>query len=337
MRALATRVVMAGDRAVGVEIQRGRRVHRVRARREVILAASAFNSPKLLMLSGIGPAGELERHGIAVVADRAGVGGNLQDHLEVYVQVACRRTVTLNRHMGLAGKARVGAHWLLARAGFGSGNCVGASNHFESGGFVRGHADRRYPDVQFHFLPAAVRYDGSQPARAHGYQAHVGPMRSRSRGRVRLASADPAEHPLIVFNYMSHVDDWRDFRRAIRLAREIFAQPAFDEFRELELAPGPAVASDTELDEFVAREAESAYHPCGTCRMGDAGDPEAVVDPACRVIGVDGLRVVDSSVFPHITNGNINSPTLMLAERAADLIRGRPILQSLSPAPPQVS
>lgn len=319
-RGLVTRVLIEGERAVGIEIRRGRRTYRLRARREVILAASAFNSPKLLMLSGIGPAAELLRHGIGVVADRAGVGGNLQDHLEVYVQVACRRDVTLNRHLNLAGKARVGAQWLVARDG------IGASNHFESGGFVRSHADRGYPDVQFHFLPAAVRYDGTQPARAHGYQAHVGPMRSKSRGRVRLASDDPGDAPVISFNYMTQVDDWRDFRRAIRLAREIFAQPAFDEFRELELAPGPGVVSDAELDAFVAREAESAYHPCGTCRMGDAGDPEAVVDPSCRVLGVDGLRVVDSSVFPHITNGNINAPTLMLAERAADLIRGRPVL-----------
>ncbi|MFU8817521.1 MAG: choline dehydrogenase [Pseudomonadales bacterium] len=320
VRGFATRVLLHGGRAVGVELLRGRRRVVIRARREVVLAASAFNSPKLLMLSGIGPADELRGHGIRVSASLPGVGANLQDHLETYVQMTCRRPVSLNAHMNLLAKARIGAQWLLTRRG------IGASNHFESGGFARSADNAGYPDVQLHFLPAAVRYDGSRPAVAHGFQAHVGPMRSKSRGRVRLRSADPTAAPVIAFNYMSHPHDWRDFRRCIRMVRNIFAQPAFADWRGAELAPGSQAQSDQELDAFVAAQAESAYHPCGTCRMGDPADGRTVVDPHCRVIGVDGLRVVDSSVFPHITNGNINAPTLMLAERAADLIRAVPRL-----------
>jgi len=315
-RGLAGRIVMQGQRAVGVEVWRRGRAALIRARREVIVAASAFNSPKLLMLSGIGPGDELRRLGIPLTAERPGVGGNLQDHLEVYVQVACRRPITLNPLLSLPGKARVGLQWLLTRRG------PGASNHFESAGFVRSSTEAAYPDVQYHFLPAAVRYDGTRPAEAHGFQAHVGPMRSASRGRVRLHSDDPGAAPRIVFNYLSHDQDWQDFRRCIRLTREIFAQPAFAPFADAELSPGADVRTDAELDAFVAREAESAYHPCGTCRMGDRADEDAVVDPECRVIGVEGLRVVDSSIFPHITNGNLNAPTIMVAERAADLIRG---------------
>jgi len=320
-RGFVERVVVEAGRAVGVVVRRGRRVGLIRARREVILSASAFNSPKLLLLSGIGPADDLAALGIAVAADRPGVGENLQDHLEVYVQMACRRPVTLNAHLNLLGKARVGARWLLTRGG------PGASNHFESAGFLRSGPASPYPDVQYHFLPAAVRYDGTQPARAHGFQAHVGPMLPRSRGRVRLRSADPADPPRIAFGYLSHPDDRAAFRRCLELTRALFAQPAFAEFADGELAPGPDCRSPAELDAFVAREAESAYHPCGSCRMGDAGDEFAVVDPACRVIGVERLRVVDSSVMPTVTNGNLNAPTLMLAERAADLIRGRPPLR----------
>jgi choline dehydrogenase len=315
LRGQATRVVLERGRAVAVEVaRRGRRVV-VRARREVVVAASAFNSPKLLMLSGIGPPDELRRHGIPVRVPRRGVGANLQDHLEVYVQMRCRRPITLNRYLNPLAQLVIGARWLVDHGG------PGASNHFESAGFVRSGDHVAYPDVQYHFLPAAVRYDGSRPARAHGFQAHVGPMRSGSRGRVRLRSSDPAAAPLIAFDYLSRPEDWRDFRRCIRLTRELFAQPAFAPFRDGELSPGPNVRTDDEIDAFVAREAESAYHPCGTCRMGREDDPDAVVDAHCRVIGVAALRVVDSSVFPHITNGNINAPTLMLAERAADLIR----------------
>jgi len=326
LRGLALRLAFTGSRATGVVVGRNGREVLVRARQEVIVAASAFNSPKLLMLSGIGPAGELSRHGIDMIADRPGVGGNLQDHLEVYVQMGCKQPVTLNAHLNLWGKMHVGARWLLTRSG------LGASNHFESAGFLRAFADSGYPDVQYHFLPAAVRYDGSRPARAHGFQAHVGPMRPRSRGRVGLQSADPRGAPRIHFDYLSHPEDRRAFRRCIELTRELFAQPAFAGFADGELSPGEGCRTDAELDAFIAHEAESAYHPCGTCRMGDAGDVDAVVDPACRVIGVDGLRVVDSSVMPSVTNGNLNAPTLMLAERAADLIRGRVPLREAPPA-----
>ena len=317
VRSLARRVVFEDRRAIGVEIARGGRIETVRARREVILSASSINSPKLLMLSGIGPGTHLAEHGISVLADRPGVGANLQDHLELYVQQACSQPITLYRYWNLLGKALVGAQWLLLKSG------PGASNQFESAAFVRSRPGVDYPDIQFHFLPIAVRYDGKAAAEGHGYQAHVGPMRSRSRGVVTLRSADPDAPPAIRFNYMSHPDDWRDFRHCIRLAREIFSQAAFDPYRGKEILPGAQVESDDELDAHIRAHAESAYHPCGTCRMGRSDDPAAVVDPECRVIGVDGLRVVDSSIFPRITNGNLNAPSIMVGEKAADHILGR--------------
>ena len=317
IRAQARRVVIVEGRARGVEIDRGGRVETVTARREVVLAASAINSPKLLMLSGVGPAAHLAEHGIAVVADRPGVGANLQDHLEVYVQQACTQPVTLFRHWSLLGKAWVGARWLLR------GDGPGASNQFESAAFLRSRAGVEYPDIQFHFLPLAVRYDGRAAAAGHGFQAHVGPMRSASRGTVRLACSDPAAAPLIRFNYMSDPQDWADFRHCVRLTREIFAQPAFDPYRGAEIQPGAAARTDAEIDAFVRAHAESAYHPCGTCRMGRADDPQAVVDPQARVIGVAGLRLADSSVFPRIPNGNLNGPSIMVGEKASDHILGR--------------
>ena len=319
-RCLARRVVIEEGRATGVEVQRGGRIQVIRARREVVLAASSINSPKMLMLSGIGPGAQLAAHGIEVKADRAGVGANLMDHLEVYVQQACTQPITLYKHWNLFGKAWSGAQWLLFKTG------LGASNQFESAAFVRSRAGVDYPDVQFHFLPIAVRYDGQAAAEGHGFQAHVGPMRAQSRGEVTLRSADPAEAPRIVFNYMSTEQDWIDFRRCIRMTREIFAQPAFDAFRGKEIQPGAAVQSDEEIDAFIAEHAESAYHPCGTCRMGRADDPRAVVDPECRVIGVEGLRVADSSIFPRVTNGNTNAPSILVGEKAADMILGRPPL-----------
>jgi choline dehydrogenase len=327
VRCLARRVVLADGRATGVEIERGGAISVVAARREVILAASSINSPKLLMLSGIGPAAHLAEHGVAVVADRPGVGFNLQDHLEVYVQQAATQPITLYRHWNLVGKALAGAEWLLLKRG------LGASNQFESAAFVRSAAGVEYPDIQFHFLPIAVRYDGKAAAEGHGFQAHVGPMRSPSRGSVTLRSADPAEPPVIRFNYMSHEKDWIDFRRAIRLAREIFAQAAFAPYRGHEIQPGEAARSDEGIDAFVRAHAESAYHPCGTCRMGRADDRFAVVDPACRVIGVDRLRVVDSSIFPRITNGNLNAPSIMVGEKAADIVLGRPPLPAENAEP----
>ncbi|MFN3144041.1 MAG: choline dehydrogenase [Paracoccaceae bacterium] len=327
VRGLARRVVIEDGRATGVEIARGGGTEVVRARREVILAASAINSPKLLMLSGIGPGAHLAEHGIPVLADRVGVGQNLQDHLEMYVQMAATQPVSLYRYWNLPGKAYVGARWLFTRTG------PGASNQFESTGFIRSRAGVEYPDIQFHFLPLAVRYDGQAAAEGHGFQAHVGPMRSKSRGAVTLRSADPAEAPVIRFNYMSHPDDWEEFRTCIRLTREIFAQDAFAPYRGHEIQPGAAVQTDAELDEAIREHAESAYHPCGTARMGRRDDPMAVVDPECRVIGVDGLRLADSSVFPQITNGNLNAPSIMVGEKAADHILGRDPLPAANDAP----
>ncbi|MGR3697093.1 MAG: choline dehydrogenase [Roseovarius sp.] len=323
IRGFVTRVVMEEGRAVGVEVILKGRKEVVRARVEVILAASSINSPKILMLSGIGPAAHLADHGIPVVADRAGVGQNLQDHLELYIQMAASQPVSLYKYWNLMGKAWVGARWLLNKTG------PGASNQFESCGFIRSAAGVDYPDIQFHFLPIAVRYDGKAAAEGHGFQAHVGPMRSPSRGAVTLRSANPADDPVIRFNYMSEAQDWEDFRKCIRLTREIFAQDAFAPYVRHEIQPGAAVQSDDELDDFIREHAESAYHPCGTCKMGRASDPMAVVDPEGRVIGVEGLRVADSSLFPRITNGNLNAPSIMVGEKIADAVLGR------SPLPPE--
>ena len=320
IRALAQRVVIEDGRAVAVEVKRGGKTELIRARREVVLAASSINSPKLLMLSGIGPAAHLRDHGIDVVADRPGVGANLQDHLELYIQMASKQPITLYKHWNLVSKALIGAQWLFAKTG------LGASNQFESAAFIRSRAGVPYPDIQYHFLPIAVRYDGQAAAEGHGFQAHVGPMRSASRGSVTLKSANPADDPVIRFNYMSQPQDWEDFRTCIRLTREIFGQQAFAPFVKNEIQPGAAVQSDAELDAFIAEHAESAYHPSGTCRMGRADDPGAVVDPQGRVIGVDGLRVADSSIFPRITNGNLNGPSIMVGEKMSDhLLRQAPL------------
>ncbi|WP_227270565.1 choline dehydrogenase [Roseobacter weihaiensis] len=317
VQGLAQRVVFEGKRACGVEIKRGSGLEVIRATREVVLAASSINSPKLLMLSGVGPAAHLAEHGIVPLADRPGVGQNLQDHLELYLQMASRQPITLYKHWNLLSKAVIGAQWLFTKKG------MGASNQFESAAFIRSRAGVPYPDIQYHFLPIAVRYDGKVAAEGHGFQAHVGPMRSKSRGAVTLASPDPVEAPNILFNYMSHPDDWEDFRRCIRLTREIFAQDAFKPYVRHEIQPGAVVQSDAELDAFIAEHAESAYHPCGTCRMGRAEDRQAVVDAQARVIGVEGLRVADSSVFPRITNGNLNAPSIMVGEKVSDHLLGR--------------
>jgi choline dehydrogenase len=316
-KCLARHIVIEDGRAVGVEVQRGRNISIVRARREVIVAASAINSPKLLMLSGIGPAAHLKKMGIELIADRPGVGQNLQDHLELYIQQACLQPITLFKYWNLFGKMRVGLEWLFNKTG------PGSSNAFESCAFLRSKPGIKYPDIQYHFLPIAVRYDGQAAAEGHGFQAHVGPMRSTSRGAVTLRSSDPTEDPKIMFNYMSDPQDWADFRHCIRLTRSIFGQSAFDPFRGKEIQPGKNTQSDVELDAFISDHVESAYHPCGTCKIGRADDPMAVVDPECRVIGVDGLRVVDSSIFPRIPNGNLNGPSIMVGEKGADLILGR--------------
>ncbi len=324
VRGLACRVVIEEGRARGVEIEKGGAKQVITATNEVVISASSINSPKLLMLSGIGPAEHLAEHGIDVVADRPGVGQNLQDHLELYLQVACKEPITLFKYWNLIGKAVIGAQWLFTKKG------LGASNQFESAGFIRSKAGVEYPDIQYHFLPIAVRYDGQAAAEGHGFQAHTGPMRSPSRGHVTLASKDPKEAPKILFNYMSTEQDWEDFRTCIRLTREIFAQEAFKPYFKHEIQPGADVQTDDELNGFIKEHVESAYHPCGTCKMGDRNDPMAVVDEHCRVIGVDGLRVADSSIFPQITNGNLNGPSIMTGEKAADHILGRSLLQDES-------
>ncbi len=327
IRGLAVKVDISAGRATGVEISRSGRTETVRARRDIILAASSINTPKLLMLSGIGPADHLAEYGIDVVANRPGVGANLQDHLELYIQMASKQPITLYRYWNLIGKAYVGARWLFTRTG------PGASNNIESTGFIRSRAGVDYPDLQYHFLPIALRYDGSTLADGHGFQAHVGPMRSKSRGRVSLTSADPKAPPRILFNYMSHPDDWSDFRTGIRLTREIFRQPAFDPYVAHEILPGDDVQSDDALDAVIREHAESAYHPCGTARMGALDDPMAVVDAEGRVIGVDGLRVADSSIFPRITNGNLNAPSIMVGEKIADHVLGRDPISPMNAEP----
>lgn len=327
VRGLAEKVVIEDGRATGVQIKRGGRSEVIHARAEVILAASAFNSPKLLMLSGIGPAAHLAERGIEVVADRKGVGQNLQDHLEMYIQYASKLPITLYKHWNLFSKALIGAQWLFTKTG------LGASNNFESCAFIRSRAGIEYPDIQYHFLPIAVRYDGQTVAEGHGFQAHTGPMRSASRGAVTLRSSDPVDAPKILFNYMSLESDWEDFRRCIRLTREIFGQEAFAPYVKHEIQPGMAAQSDDELNDVIREHAESAYHPCGTCKMGRREDPWAVVDPECRVIGVEGLRVADSSIFPRITNGNLNGPSIMTGEKASDHILGRAPLAAANEVP----
>jgi choline dehydrogenase len=324
--ALATRVLFDGRRAIGVEYRQGDTVQTAAAQREVIVSGGPINSPKLLKLSGVGPAAELREHGIEVVVDRPGVGENLQDHLEFYFQVACTQPVSLYSSMGWFARAMIGARWLLRKDG------LGATNHFETGGFIRSRAGVPYPDIQFHFLPLAVTYDGSSLAKEHGFQAHVGPMRPKSRGHVRLASTEARDKPRILFNYLSHPDDLVEFRAGLRLTREIFAQKAFDRYRGREIQPGKDVQTDDEIDAFVRAKVESAYHPSCSCKMGRSSDPMAVVDPEGRVYGTEALRVVDSSVMPSITTGNLNAPTIMLAEKLADRVLGRePLPPSTAP------
>ncbi|AZV77046.1 choline dehydrogenase [Parasedimentitalea marina] len=315
-QALVDRILFDQGRASGVLFTQNGRPQLARADQEIILSAGAIMSPVILKRSGIGPAKELQAHQIEVQADRAEVGENLMDHLEVYVQQECTQPVSLFSHMNLIGKAMIGARWLLTKGG------LGATNHFESGGHIRSRAGIVYPDIQYHFLPLAISYDGKTLAKGHGFQVHVGTKRSKSRGWVRLRSADSCDLPRVRFNYMTHPEDRPEMRACIRLTREIFAQPAFAPYRGKELAPGDACQSDDSIDQFITDKVESAYHPCGTCRMGD--DAAAVVDPkTMRVKGVQGLLVVDSSVMPQATAGDLNAPTLMLAERASDLIRGR--------------
>ncbi len=321
-RRLVTRVLFEGRRAVGIEYLHDRQVVAVRARREVIIAGGAINSPQVLMLSGIGDGGKLKQLGIASVAHVPGVGLNLQDHIETYVQHACTQPITLYSTQNLIAKGAIGAEWLLFRTG------TGATNHFESGGFIRSRAGVEHPDLQYHFLPIAITYDGKEKVDQHGFQAHVGPMRPTARGSITLASSDPRSPPRIQFNYLATEGDRREFRDAVRLTREIFGQKAFDPYRGEELSPGPGVKADADIDAHLRRKAESAYHPSCSCKMGADDDPLAVVDPALRVRGTECLRVVDASIMPAMVSGNLNAPTIMIAEKAADIILGK------APLPP---
>jgi choline dehydrogenase len=325
---IVTQVLLEGPKdapkAVGVEVLCNGQRQVIRVNREVILSGGAINSPQALMLSGIGNPDDLRAVGIDTKVALPGVGDNLQDHVETYVQYECKEPITLYSALNPLVKGRIGAEWLLFQSG------LGATNHFESGGFIRSDAGVKHPDLQYHFLPMAVRYDGNSPATCHGFQAHVGPMRSTSRGHVKLRSADPLQAPLIRFNYMSNDQDKKEMRAGIRLTREIFAQKAFDRYRGNEMSPGFDVKSDAEIDTHIASNSETAYHPSCSCKMGN--DAMAVVNGKGQVHGVEQLRVVDSSIMPNIVSGNLNVPTIMLAEKLADVIRGRtPLARSDAP------
>ena len=320
--ALNRRVVLENKKAVGVEFEKDGARHIALAGREVILAAGSVGSPHLLQHSGIGPASVLAEAGIPLVHDLPGVGANLQDHLEVYCQFKCIKPITLNGRLGPIDKFLIGARWFLFRSG------LGGTNHFESCAFVRSSAGLKWPDIQFHFLPAVMRYDGDAAFDGHGFQVHVGPNKPQARGWIRARSGDPRGKPRIQFNYLDNESDRQGFRRCVRLTREIIGQPAFDPYRNSEIQPGVDVRSDAEIDAWVRANVESAYHPSCTCKIGADDDPMAVLDAECRVRGVGNLRVVDSSIFPSIPNGNLNAPTMMVAEKAADMIRGH------APLPP---
>jgi choline dehydrogenase len=321
-RAFVTKILFEGTRAVGVEYSHGRSGSQQVRGGEIVLCGGAINTPQLLQLSGVGGADDLSPLGIDVVRDLPGVGQHLQDHLEVYIQYACKQPVSIAPGMKMWRRPFIGAQWLFLRSG------LGATNHFEAGGFVRSNDDVEYPNLMFHFLPIAIRYDGSAPAGDHGYQVHIGPMYSDARGSITIKSTDPSVHPAMTFNYLSTDQDRREWVEAIHVARDILNQPAFAPFNDGETSPGPEVESDEQILEWVARDAETALHPSCTARMGT--DDLSVTDPlTMQVHGVDGLRVVDASVMPYVTNGNIYAPVMMIAEKAADLILG------ITPLPPE--
>lgn len=322
--AMTTRVLLDGKRAVGVLYEQGGVKHVANATREVLIASGPIGSPHLLQRSGIGPTSVLQQAGVNVLHDLPGVGENLQDHAEVYIQYACKEPITLNGKMDPWSRFLIGAEWILLKKG------LSVSNHFESGGFIRSDASLEWPDIQFHFLPAAMRYDGKKPLKGHGFMVLTGPNKPKSRGHVRLRSPDAHEPPDILFNYLSREEDREGFRRCLRLTREIVAQPAFDRYRGAEIAPGADVTANDEIDAWVRETMESTYHPCGSCRMGE--DAMAVVDSNLKVRGLEGLRVIDSSVFPSEPNANLNAPTIMLAERASDIVRDRPLLAASNAA-----
>ncbi|MEX3239692.1 choline dehydrogenase [Serratia quinivorans] len=315
--ALTDRIRFEGKRAVGVDYLQGeaKDVTSARARREVLLCAGAIASPQILQRSGVGPAALLNRLDIDLVHELPGVGENLQDHLEMYLQYACKKPVSLYPALQWFNQPKIGAEWLF------NGSGIGASNQFEAGGFIRSREEFAWPNIQYHFLPVAINYNGSNAVKEHGFQAHVGSMRSPSRGRVQVKSKDPRQHPSILFNYMATEQDWQEFRDAIRITREIMAQPALDEYRGREISPGPEVQTDEQLDAFVREHAETAFHPSCSCKMGE--DEMAVVDGQGRVHGLEGLRVVDASIMPLIITGNLNATTIMIAEKIADRIRQR--------------
>lgn len=316
--ALVTKVVLEDKTAKGVEYVVNGKAETAATSNEVILSAGSIGSPHILQLSGIGDKEILEKAGVDVKHHLPGVGQNLQDHLEFYFQYKCKQPITLNRKLGLISKGLIGARWLLNRSG------LGATNHFESCAFIRSKADVEWPDIQYHFLPAAIRYDGKSAFDGDGFQVHVGHNKPKSRGSVTLQSANPTVPPKILFNYLQHPDDIEGFRACVRLTREIIAQSAFDDFRDGEIQPGEHIQTDEEIDAFVREAVESAYHPSCSCKMGE--DEMAVVDSQTNVHGIEGLRVVDSSIFPTIPNGNLNAPTIMVAEKAADIILGKPAL-----------
>ncbi|MBF9002025.1 choline dehydrogenase [Vibrio nitrifigilis] len=319
-KVLTRKIVLKDKKAIGVEFEKNGTVHHAFANQEVISSAGSVGSVQLLQLSGIGPKDILEKAGVEVQHELPGVGENLQDHLEVYFQYRCEQPISLNSKLGLISKGLIGTEWLLTRKG------LGATNHFESCAFIRSRAGLKWPNLQYHFLPAAMRYDGRTAFDGHGFQVHVGPNKPLSRGKIWIESSDPKAKPAIKFNYLQHEQDIQDWRDCIRLTREILAQPALDKYRGDEIQPGMAISSDADIDEWVKENVESAYHPSCSCKMGADNDPMAVLDETCRVRGIEGLRVVDSSIFPTIPNGNLNAPTIMVAERAADFILGHEML-----------
>jgi len=310
-----TKVLLEGKQAVGVELYEGKSKRQVLVNKEVILSAGPIGSPHILQLSGIGNSATLSAAGIATQHELPGVGENLQDHLEFYFQYKCKQPITLNSQLGPLSKLAIGIRWILFKTG------LGATNHFESCGFIRSKEGVEWPDLQYHFLPAAMRYDGKSAFNDHGFQLHIGHNKPKSRGSVKIQNSDPLTPPRIQFNYLQHSDDIEAFRACVRLSREIVAQPAMDAYRGDEIQPGDDVVTNAQIDAFVRKTVESAYHPCGTCRMGGADDEMAVIDATMQVRGLQGLRVVDSSVFPTLPNGNLNGPTIMVAERAADIIK----------------
>ena len=325
MHALIKKVVLEGKKAIGVEFERDGKTQMIKANREVILSAGSIGSPQIMQMSGIGPSQVLKDAGIEVVHELPGVGANLHDHLESVIQYETKLPVSLNRHMGPLGKFLIGARWYFFKSG------LGATNHFESTGFIRTRAGLKWPNVQFHFLPAVVRYDGKGNAGPQGYQIHFGINKLKSRGWVHARSRDPLQKPEIVLNHFQDQQDIDDYRMAFRLTREIGMQPAFDAFRKREIDPGEHVQTDDEVDAWVRENVETAYHPTCTCKIGAKCDRMAVVDPKCKVMGIESLRIVDSSIFPTVPNGNTNAASIMVGEKAADIIRGK------DPLPPSAA